>query len=99
MKEMGVINWCNVCESIEGGVCYFKKLYCRLFEEVVELNWIWFVLVVYNVGYGYLMDVRCLVKSEGVNFDNWFDVWECLLLLWKCEYYLKMWYGFVCFGV
>ncbi|MGC1508805.1 membrane-bound lytic murein transglycosylase MltF [Ketobacter nezhaii] len=93
-KEMGVTNRRNARESIEGGARYFKKLYRRLPEEVVEPNRTWFALAAYNVGYGHLMDARRLAKSEGANPDNWFDVRERLPLLRKREYYSKTRHGF-----
>lgn len=46
----------------------------KVFEIVLEDECIWFVLVVYNMGYVYMFDVRLLMVKIKGNLDSWIDV-------------------------
>lgn len=93
-REMGVLNRRNPEQSIEGGARYFKKLYERLPESIVEPHRTWFALAAYNTGYGHVMDARRLTAMDGDNKNDWFEVKERLPLLKKREYYSKVRHGY-----
>ena len=93
-REMGVLNRRNWEQSIEGGSRYFKKLYERLPDDIVEPHRTWFALAAYNTGYGHVMDARRLVLMDGADNNDWFEVRKRLPLLKKREYYSKVRHGY-----
>ena len=93
-QEMGVLNRRNPEQSIEGGSRYFKKLYERLPDAIVEPHRTWFALAAYNTGYGHVMDARRLTLMDGADNNNWFEVRERLPLLKKREFYSKVKHGY-----
>lgn len=93
-QEMGVLNRRNPEQSIEGGARYFKKLYERLPESIVEPHRTWFALAAYNTGYGHVMDARRLTAMDGDDKNDWFEVKERLPLLKKREFYSKVRHGY-----
>ncbi|MDX1692367.1 MAG: membrane-bound lytic murein transglycosylase MltF [Ketobacteraceae bacterium] len=93
-QEMGVLNRRNPEQSIEGGSRYFKKLYERLPESIVEPHRTWFALAAYNTGYGHVMDARRLTRMDDADDNNWFEVRQRLPLLKKREYYSKVKHGY-----
>lgn len=93
-REMGVLNRRNPEQAIEGGGRYFKKLYERLPEEIVEPHRTWFALAAYNTGYGHVMDARRLAVMDGADQNDWFEIRKRLPLLKKREYFSKVPYGY-----
>ncbi|MCG8672728.1 MAG: membrane-bound lytic murein transglycosylase MltF [Pseudomonadales bacterium] len=93
-REMGVLNRRNAEQSIEGGARYFKKLYDRLPETVLEPHRTWFALAAYNTGYGHVMDARRLAIMDEVDSNDWFEIKKRLPLLKKREYYSKVPHGY-----
>ncbi len=93
-REMGVLNRRNPEQSIEGGARYFKKLYERLPDTIVEPHRTWFALAAYNTGYGHVMDARQLTLMDEADNNNWFEVRQRLPLLKKREYYSKVRHGY-----
>lgn len=93
-KEMGVQNRRDPKQSIQGGANYFKKLYNRLPEGIMEPHRTWFALASYNTGYGHVQDARILTEQKGKNPNNWFEVKSHLLLLKKRKYYQHARHGY-----
>lgn len=93
-KEMGVKSRLNAEESIFGGAHYFRKMYNRLSDDIVEPDRTWLALAAYNVGYGHLQDARMITQNQGGNPNLWSDVRERLPLLTKRQFYKKTRYGY-----
>lgn len=98
VQVMGVFNWFDLKQSIQGGSKYFVQICSELFESIKELDCSWFVLVVYNIGGVYLEDVCKMVEKEGFNLNKWLDVKKMLLCLVQKQWYVKICYGYVCGG-
>jgi membrane-bound lytic murein transglycosylase F len=93
-KEMGVKSRLDPLESIEGGAKYFRKMYDRLSDDIVEPDRTWLALSAYNIGFLHLQDARKITQDQGANPNLWSDVKERLPLLTKRQYYKKARYGF-----
>lgn len=93
-KEVGVSNRNNAEQSIRGGAYYFRKMYDRLPDSIVEPHRSWFALAAYNAGYGHIMDARRLTEQKGADPNDWFAVREHLPLLRQPEYYRHARYGY-----
>ncbi|MCG8315945.1 MAG: membrane-bound lytic murein transglycosylase MltF [Pseudomonadales bacterium] len=93
-REMGVLNRRNAEQSIEGGARYFKKLYERLPDSIIEPHRTWFALAAYNTGYGHVMDARKLAMMDEANPNDWFEIKKRLPLLKKRQYYSKVKHGY-----
>lgn len=93
-REMGVLNRRNPVQSISGGSRYFKKLYERLPDDIVEPHRTWFALAAYNTGYGHVMDARRLTAMDEADNNDWFEVRQRLPLLKQRKYYSKVRHGY-----
>ncbi|HEY7773052.1 MAG TPA: membrane-bound lytic murein transglycosylase MltF [Marinagarivorans sp.] len=93
-KEMGVTNRLDANQSIIGGARYFRKMYDRLSDDIVEPDRTWLALAAYNIGFLHLQDARKITQDQGGNPNLWSDVRERLPLLTKRQYYKQTRYGY-----
>lgn len=77
-------------------MCYLQDMMDKVLDLILKDECIWFVLVVYNMGYVYMLDVMVFICKQKGNFNSWVDVKLCLLLLSQKFYYSKLKYGYVC---
>ncbi|EQA4189222.1 membrane-bound lytic murein transglycosylase MltF [Providencia stuartii] len=93
-ETMGVADRLDAEESIKGGAAYLEYLMQRLPVSIADDDRIWFALAAYNMGYGYMQDVRKLTEMQGGDPDRWLDVKSRLPLLTQKKYYSQLNYGY-----
>ena len=92
-EHLGVLDRTDPDESIQGGARYIRSLYER-FNDIPELDRMWFALAAYNVGIGHLRDVQWITEQRGGNPKKWADVKANLPLLRQHKWYSKTRYGY-----
>ena len=93
-REMGVKSRLDPDQSINGGARYFRKMYDRLSDDIVEPDRTWLALAAYNIGFLHLQDARKITQDQGGNPNLWSDIRERLPLLTKRQYYKQTRYGY-----
>ncbi|AHG19070.1 murein transglycosylase [Chania multitudinisentens RB-25] len=93
-EGLGVNDRLDPEESIQGGALYLQRLMAKVPESVPEDERIWFALAAYNMGWGHMLDVRKLTKSQQGNPDRWVDVKQRLPMLSQKRYYPSLTYGY-----
>ncbi|WP_245792149.1 membrane-bound lytic murein transglycosylase MltF [Teredinibacter waterburyi] len=93
-KFVGIKNRLDARQSIFGGAKYFRSVYDRIPERIVDPDRRWLAMAAYNVGLGHLEDARILTARNGGDPDKWRDVRENLPLLAKRKYYKQLKHGY-----
>jgi len=93
-KFVGIKNRLDPKQSISGGAKYFKSIYGRIPERIMDPDRTWLAMAAYNVGLGHLEDARILTAQHGGDPDKWTDVREALPLLAKRKYYKQTKHGY-----
>ena len=76
-------------QSILGGARYFRQVYEKVPNHILDPDRTWFALASYNIGYGHVEDARVLAQKAGRDPDSWRDVREYLPLLAEEYWYTQ----------
>jgi membrane-bound lytic murein transglycosylase F len=79
-EHMGINNRQDPAQSINGGARYFRQLFNKLPERIVQPDRTWLVLAAYNAGFQHIESARVMTQINGGDPDRWSDVRKTLLL-------------------
>jgi len=97
-KEVGVRNYFNPSENLQGGVKYLHKMRDKFDSVTDSIQKVKFTLAAFNCGAGHVFDAMRLAEKNGKNPTIWDDnVAEYILKLADKKYYSDavVRYGFV----
>ena len=92
--DLGIEDRTAPYQSIMGGAEYFKGIYDRLPDSLVNEDRLWVAIAAYNIGLGHIYDVRRLLRRQGKNPDSWQQIEQHLPLLSKPKVYETLKYGY-----